>query len=139
MVGIDLKKIMANKGSEYDIVLREGDHLHIPQYTGTVKISGAVMYPNTVVYNKKARLKNYIEQGGGFAARAKKHKVFIVYMNGTVTKSKVFAKAKAAPGCEIIVPLKPVRKGMGVAEIMGLATSTTSMAALVTSIINSTK
>lgn len=139
MVGIDLKKIMANKGSEYDIVLREGDHLHIPQYTGTVKISGAVMYPNTVVYNKKARLKNYIEQGGGFAARAKKHKVFIVYMNGTVAKSKVFAKAKAAPGCEIIVPLKPARKGMGVAEIMGLATSTTSMAALVTSIINSTK
>lgn len=139
MVGIDLKKILANRGSEYDIVLREGDHLHIPQYTGTVKISGAVMYPNTVVYNKKARLKDYIEQGGGFAARAKKHKVFIVYMNGTVAKSKAFAKAKAAPGCEIIVPLKPTRKGMGIAEIMGLATSTTSMAALVTSIINSTK
>lgn len=139
MVGIDLKKILANKGSEYDIVLREGDHLHIPQYTGTVKISGAVMYPNTVVYNKKAKLKDYIEQGGGFAARAKKHRVFIVYMNGTVAKSKIFAKAKAAPGCEIIVPLKPTRKGMGLAEIMGLATSTTSMAALVTSIINSTK
>lgn len=139
MVGIDLKKILANKGSEYDIVLHEGDHLHIPQYTGTVKVSGAVMYPNTVVYNKKAKLRDYIEQGGGFAARAKRHKVFIVYMNGTVAKSKTFAKAKAAPGCEIIVPLKPSRKGMGLAEIMGMATTTTSMAALVTSIINSSK
>lgn len=139
MVGIDLKEVLTHKGSEYDIVLREGDHLHIPQYTGTVKISGAVMYPNTVAYNKKARLKNYIEQGGGFGARAKKHKVFIVYMNGTVAKSKLLSKVKAAPGCEIIVPLKPARKGMGVAEIMGLATSTTSMAALVTSIINSSK
>lgn len=138
-VGIDLKKVLANKGSEYDIVLREGDHLHIPQYMGTVKISGAVMYPNTVVYNKKLRLKKYIDQGGGFAARAKKHKVFIIYMNGTVAKSKLLSKAKAAPGCEIVVPLKPTRKGVGLAEVMGIATSTTSMAALVTSIINSSK
>ncbi len=97
------------------------------------------MYPNTVVYKKGADLKHYIEQGGGFADRAKKRKVFIVYMNGTVSMSKTFAKAKAAPGCEIVVPVKPPRKGVGLAEIMSIASSTTSMAALVTSIINSTK
>lgn len=138
-VGIQLSEALKNPGSEYDIVLREGDVLKIPEYTGTVKISGAVMYPNTVVYKKGAKLKHYIEQGGGFAARAKKRKVFIVYMNGTVAKSKTFSKAKAVPGCEIIVPLKPSRKGAGLAEIMGIASSTTSIAALVTSIINSTK
>lgn len=138
-VGIELKKAIENPGSDYDVVLREGDQLVVPQYTGTVKISGAVMYPNTVVYKKNAKLNYYIEQGGGFAFRAKKHKVFIVYMNGTVQKSKTFSKAKAAPGCEIIVPVKPPRKGVGLAEIMSIASSTTSMAALVTSIINSTK
>ncbi|MFR3332163.1 MAG: SLBB domain-containing protein [Odoribacter splanchnicus] len=138
-VGIELRKAIENPGSDYDIVLREGDRLIVPQYTGTVKISGAVMYPNTVVYKKNAKLNYYIEQGGGFASRAKKHKVFIVYMNGTVQKSKTFSKAKAAPGCEIIVPVKPPRKGVGLAEIMSIASSTTSMAALVTSIINSTK
>lgn len=138
-VGIELKKALKNPGSEYDVVLREGDVLHVPEYTGTVKISGAVMYPNTVIYEKGAKLKHYIEQGGGFAGRAKKRKVFIVYMNGTVAKSRIFAKAKAAPGCEVIVPVKPPRKGVGLAEIMGIASSTTSMAALVTSIINSTK
>lgn len=138
-VGIELAKAIEKPGSEYDIVLREGDVIRVPEYTGTVKISGAVMYPNTVVYKKGADLKHYIEQGGGFADRAKKKKVFIVYMNGTVAKSKAFAKAKAAPGCEIIVPVKPPRKGVGLAEIMSIASSTTSMAALVTSIINSTK
>ena len=138
-MGIELKKALKNPGSEYDVVLREGDVLHVPEYTGTVKISGAVMYPNTVIYEKGAKLKHYIEQGGGFAGRAKKRKVFIVYMNGTVAKSRIFAKAKAAPGCEVIVPVKPPRKGVGLAEIMGIASSTTSMAALVTSIINSTK
>lgn len=138
-VGIELKKAIENPGSDYDVVLREGDQLVIPQYTGTVKISGAVMYPNTVVYKKNVKLNYYIEQGGGFASRAKKRRVFIVYMNGTVQKSKTFSKAKAAPGCEIIVPVKPPRKGVGLAEIMSIASSTTSMAALVTSIINSTK
>lgn len=138
-VGIELSKALKNPGSEYDVVLREGDELIVPQYSGTVKISGAVMYPNTVAYKKNVPLKHYIGQGGGFAARAKRKRVFVVYMNGTVSKSKLLSKAKVAPGCEIIVPQKPPRKGFSLAEIMGIANSTTSMAALVTSIINSTK
>lgn len=138
-VGIELAKALEQPGSDYDIVLREGDRLRVPEYNGTVKISGAVMYPNTVVYKKNTKLKYYIEQGGGFADRAKKRKVFVVYMNGTVAKSKAFAKAKAAPGCEIIVPVKPSRRGTSLAEIMSLASSTTSMAAMVTSILNLTK
>lgn len=104
-----------------------------------MKISGAVMYPNTVDLQKKCEIELLYRTRRGFAFRAKKHKVFIVYMNGTVQKSKTFSKAKAAPGCEIIVPVKPPRKGVGLAEIMSIASSTTSMAALVTSIINSTK
>ncbi|MEG2341060.1 MAG: SLBB domain-containing protein, partial [Odoribacter sp.] len=138
-VGIELNKALKNPGSDYDIVLREGDVLNVPEYSGTVKISGAVMYPNTVVYAKNAKLNHYIGQGGGFADRAKKRRAFIVYMNGTVARSKTFNKANAAPGCEIIVPVKPTRKGVGLAEIMGIASSTTSMAALVTSILNNTK
>ena len=62
-VGIELKKAIENPGSDYDVVLREGDQLVVPQYTGTVKISGAVMYPNTVVYKKNAKLNYYIEHG----------------------------------------------------------------------------
>lgn len=138
-VGIQLGKALKHPYEDDDIVLREGDRLVVPQYSNTVKISGGVMYPNTVVYQQKAKLKHYIEQGGGFASRARRGKVFIVYMNGTVAKSRTFAKAKAAPGCEIVVPVKPPRKGLGLAEILSLTNSTTSMAAMVTSIINSTK
>ncbi len=138
-VGIELDKAMKQPGSYYDVVLREGDRLVVPEYSGTVKISGAVMYPNTVVYRKDAKLKYYIGQGGGFADRAKKRKAFIVYMNGTVVKSKAFAKAKVTPGCEIIVPAKTARRETSLSEIMSIASSTTSMAALVASILNMTK
>lgn len=138
-VGIDLKKALAEPGSDYDVVLREGDKLYVPEYTGTVKISGAVMYPNTVVYKKSAKLKHYIEQGGGFADRAKKRRAFVVHMNGTVARAKTFRNTKITPGCEIIVPVKSPRRGTSLAEIMSLASSTTSMAAMVTSIMNMTK
>lgn len=138
-VGIELEKALDNPGSdEWDVILREGDVLQIPEYNGTVKISGAVMYPNTVVFKNKAKLKQYISQAGGYAQRAKKSRAFVIYMNGMVTVAKG-NRTKLTPGCEIVVPFKPERKGLGLTEIMSLASSTTSMAAMVTSIINSTK
>ena len=49
-VGIDLEEAINNPHSNYDIVMRDGDKLIIPEYNGTVKINGAVMYPNTISY-----------------------------------------------------------------------------------------
>lgn len=137
-VGIELKKALENPGSDYDVILKEGDKLMVPEYNGTVRISGAVMYPNTVVYKPKAKTAYYISQAGGYAQRARKNKAFVIYMNGTVAVARG-GKLDIKPGCEIIVPMKQPRKGMGLAEIMSLASSTTSMAAMVTSIINMTK
>ena len=95
-VGIELDKAMAHPGSDYDIVLREGDRIVIPEYTGTVKISGDVMYPNTVTYAKGKRADWYIDQAGGWGNRAKKSHTFIIYMNGTV--ARVGHKTKILPG-----------------------------------------
>ena len=51
-VGINLDKALAEPGGSHDIVLREGDKITVPEYTNTVKISGDVMYPNTVSFRK---------------------------------------------------------------------------------------
>lgn len=133
-VGIELQEALNKPGSDFDIILKEGDKLEVPEFNGTVRISGAVMYPNTVVYKNKAKLKHYISQSGGYAQRAKKSRAFVIYMNGTVTVAKG-GRTPIKPGCEIIVPMKQFRKGMGLAEIMSLASSTTSMAAMITSIM----
>lgn len=130
-VGIDLQKAIANPGGEDDIVLREGDVLDIPTYNGTVKISGAVMYPNTVTYSKGMSVGKYIDNAGGYAYRAKK-RPYIVYMNGKVATG---LSARVEPGCEIIVPQKPERGGTSLAEILGITTSVVSTAAMVTTLI----
>ncbi len=51
-VGIELEKALAMPGSDYDIVLKEGDQIMVPEIVNTVKISGDVMFPNTVVFQK---------------------------------------------------------------------------------------
>ena len=136
-VGIELDKALAHPGSDYDVVLREGDRLVVPEYVSTVKINGDVMYPNTTVYLKDKRVKYYIAQAGGYGARAKRNKAYIVYMNGRVARVK--GRAKVEPGCEIIVPSKRDRKRMGIAEILGLTTSAASIGTMAASIANMTK
>lgn len=134
-VGIDLEKALANPGSTADIVLREGDVVFIPKSTNTVKINGAVMVPNTVSYISGKHIDYYLNQAGGYADNAKKSKKFIVYMNGQVTKVKGSGKKQIEPGCEIIVPGRS-KKRTNMGEILGYATSFSSLGMMIASLAN---
>ena len=134
-VGIDLEKALANPGSTADIVLREGDVVFIPKSTNTVKINGAVMVPNTVSYMKGENIDYYLNQAGGYSENAKKSKKFIVYMNGQVTKVKGSGKKQIEPGCEIIVPSK-AKKNTNIGNILGYATTFSTLGMMVASIAN---
>ena len=143
-VGIDLEKALASPGSAHDVVLRDGDALYIPQLQSTVKINGAVTYPNSVTYTKGMSVGKCLSQAGGYNDIARKYPI-VIYMNGKVATTKrcfIFFKRypKVEPGCEIVVPTKTQRdRKTSLAEVLSIASSTTSMAAMVTSIINTLK
>ena len=143
-VGIDLEKALANPGSAHDVVLRDGDALYIPQLQSTIKINGAVTYPNSVTYTKGMSVGDCLSQAGGYNDIARKYPI-VIYMNGKVATTKkcfIFFKRypKVEPGCEIVVPTKTQRdRKTSLAEVLSIASSTTSMAAMVTSIINTLK
>ena len=134
-VGIDLEKALTNPKGSADLVLREGDVVFIPKNTNTVTINGAVMVPNTVSYMKGKDVDYYLNQAGGCSDNARKSKKFIVYMNGQVTKVKGSGKKQIEPGCEIIVPGKAKKKG-NIANILGYATSFSSLGMMIASIAN---
>jgi len=133
-VGIELDKALEKPGGDADLVLREGDRIIVPEYNGTVKISGNVMYPNTVAYEKGKRPSWYIDQAGGFGNRAKKGSTYIIYMNGTV--ARVGHNAKIRPGCEIVVPTKPESNGKGLAQWLSIGTSAAGIATMIATIAN---
>lgn len=134
-VGINLEEVLANPGGEADIVLQEGDVIYIPEYQNTVKISGNVLYPNTVTYKEKMSVNDYIKMAGGYGFEAKKNRAFVVYMNGTVAKAKKNSRKVIEPGCEIIIPQKRQREGK-LQEILSVATTSASIATMVASITN---
>ena len=131
-VGIDLEKALEKPGSEDDIVLHEGDVLSVPIYTPTVKISGGVLYPNMVTYNKKKNLDDYVKMAGGYSRLAMKGKAFVIYMNGQVATGR---RAKIEPGCEIVVPEKPERESMTLPQILGISNSIATLGLIITNLI----
>lgn len=138
-IGIELDKALANPGSDYDVVLREGDYLYIPEYISTVKITGEVQYPNTVTYLSGRGISYYVNQAGGYGKMAKKRRAYVVHMNGTVSRLKRWGRNRIEPGSQIIVPSKKERKGLNIAEIMSLTTSAASIGTMAATIANLTK
>lgn len=79
-VGIELDKAISNPQSDANIVLRAGDRLILPRYTATVKINGAVMYPNVVSFQKGKSAHYYINAAGGYAQNARKWAVHTLFI-----------------------------------------------------------
>ena len=112
-VGIELDKIMANPGTTIDLLLRPGDIINIPQELQTVKVSGSVMNPLALTFQKKIKLHSYINMAGGYSDQALPSKTYVIYPNGNTATKKGFVfrnNPKLTPGAEIIVPRKPEKK-----------------------------
>jgi len=142
-IGIDLQKIINNPHSKYDLLLQDKDKLIIPKELQTVKVSGALLYPNTVRYDRKNSMKNYISMAGGFSEDAKKNKIYVIYANGSVDKTSSFLffkfYPKVEPGAEIIIPKKSDKRKMSPQESLGLITAMSSLALVLVAIVNATK
>ena len=132
-VGIELDKALANPGCEQDIILREGDKIVVPEYNGTVKVNGAVLYPNTVNFTSGKKFKYYLSQAGGFSNNANKRGAYILYQNGYA--AKVSDGAKPAPGCEIVVPYKS-KKVQNAQQWVTIATGVASLATVIATLAN---
>ena len=138
-VGIDLVEIMKNPHTDIDPVLHDGDVIIIPQLMTTVSISGSVRKPNSVVYNPKMKLKDYISEAGGYAERARKSGTFILYPNGHIKELGRSASAKEIiGGSKIIVPQK-AKNQWNIGTTLSTVTTSVSMLAVIASLINTLK
>ena len=132
-VGLELDKALAHPGSDYDIVLRDGDELIIPELASTVRIQGEVLYPNTVHYISGKPIYYYVRQAGGYSTRARRAKTYVIYMNGTVS---VGAGARLEPGCEIVVPSRSDKDKLTTGEWLGIGTTAASITTMIATIVS---
>lgn len=138
-VGIDLPRIIEAPGSQADIFMEEGDIIYIPKELQTVKISGEVLTPASVLYLKNKGFKSYISNAGGFSQHARKGKSYVIYANGSVesTGKILFFNNYPVikPGAEIFVPKKEEKERMNLQQWVGMGTGLASLAAILVSIL----
>ena len=138
-VAINLEKAMANPGSYDDILLREGDILSIPEKSNIIKISGEVMYPVSMSYEKGRNLSYYISHAGGYSNNASKRKVYGINANGSIVKLGSNSVKAIEPGMEIVVPQKSAKKKLSTTEIIGIGSGVAAMASVIVALLNTLK
>lgn len=131
-VGIDLPTAINKPGSEKDVILRNGDQIIIPECNNTVRISGEVLYPNTVPFIEDKSASYYINQAGGVGYKGQRSKAFIIYANGQVSR---LSRGRVRPGCEIVVPTKPEKQAdtQKVSMIMAAISTISTVGAVIIS------
>jgi protein involved in polysaccharide export with SLBB domain len=115
-IAIDLEKALAEPGSQYDIILQEGDELVIPDQMFTVKVVGEVGFPTSLVFEDGKKIDYYVDRAGGYLEKADKGKTRVVYPNGMSLPNK--GGNRVVAGSTIIVPVEPPPEGKDNWEII---------------------
>lgn len=138
-VAIDLEKAMANPGSDDDIMLREGDLLHVPEFSNIIKISGEVMHPVSMSFEKGRNLAYYISHAGGYGNNASKRKVYGINANGSIVKLSSNSVRDIQPGMEIVVPQKNSKRKLSTTEIIGIGSGIAALGSIIVALLNAIK
>ena len=138
-IAINLSEIIKNKNSISDLLVQSGDTLFVPKKLETVRLRGQLLNTTTLRHQKNKSTKYYINNSGGFKARADKSKTYVVYPNGQARATKKFLffniYPKVIAGSEIIVPEKLTKKStIGAGTLTGIATSVATLVLAITQI-----
>lgn len=108
---INLPRMLASPiGSQYDVVLRDGDQLIVPKVQQEVTVIGEVQTVTSHLYRPGLGRDDYIKLSGGMTARADKGRIYVVRADGSVVSndgSRWFSASGVSiePGDTIVVPL----------------------------------
>lgn len=139
LVGINLSRILKRPQGREDLILEDGDVIRVPKQLQTVRVTGEVLQPNSIVYGKGKSFKNYINGAGGFSYNAYKKGAYIVYSNGSVEAARkvLFFNnyPEVKPGAEIFVPKRAERERMTAQGWIGIGTALASLGAIIITLI----
>lgn len=139
LIGINLLAALNNPGGEEDLFLNEGDIIDIPRQPQTVKVTGEVLYPNSVKFNEGKSFKDFISEAGGFTSNSARNRAYVLYSNGSVKRARTYFFIRFFPkverGAEIIVPknVKNANTAQQVFQLVSVLTGTvTSVIGIIT-------
>jgi protein involved in polysaccharide export with SLBB domain len=103
--------ILAQAAGAGDTLLEDGDVLRVPEQSNLVMVSGEVMVPNALIYDRGADLEAYVRQAGGYTQGADEARVLVFRQDGSVADA---TQVKLQPGDEIMVMPRITTKSLEV-------------------------
>ncbi|BAV10196.1 protein involved in polysaccharide export, contains SLBB domain of the beta-grasp fold [Filimonas lacunae] len=142
-IPLNMEYIMAHPGSTEDLVLKPGDELVVPKFDAQVRISGSVLVPTQIPFDRSYNVRDYLSAAGGTSDYARRGKIYVLYPNGKAATTKHFLGfrnfPKVMPGAEVVVPKKREKKGLSTGETIGIASALASLAGVVIAVVNLSK
>jgi protein involved in polysaccharide export with SLBB domain len=121
-INVNITTTLEDPSDQANLLLQPGDSLHIPKYSPTVVVTGAVNSPVTVLFREGQGLDYYVTNAGGYRNDADKGRVSVRYANGMAdTRSKFLfwsSYPEPGPGSIIAVPTKDPLAGTDVAGLI---------------------
>lgn len=75
-------RIVVVPNSWQDIILEQGDIIHIPEQTSVITVNGQVRNQGALTFNADLTVGDYIAKSGGFDDNADKEQILVVHQNG---------------------------------------------------------
>ena len=79
--------VIAQAESRNDLLLENGDILRVPTRDGLVLVSGEVLFPNAVAFEKPLTLDDYIRRAGGYTQNADAARIIVAHRDGSFTEA----------------------------------------------------
>jgi protein involved in polysaccharide export with SLBB domain len=126
-VGVDLPSVLQNPKDRDNLLLLDGDSVHVPRYNALVSVSGAVNSAVALPYEPGESLSSYIRAAGGATRNADEKRAYVVQANGKVeTNHRYFGliatQPKPRPGSQIIVPSRDPADKRDIMQFLGTMT-----------------
>ncbi len=123
-VGVDLPSVLQNPKDRDNLLLIDGDSVHVPRYNALVSVSGAVNSAVAIPYEPGAGLAYYIRAAGGATRNADAKRAYVVQANGKVeTKHRylvvIATQPTPRPGSRIVVPSRDPADKRDVMQFLG--------------------
>ncbi len=101
---LDVPSILRNRGGEDDIVLQDGDHIHVPSVPSGVQLMGAVASAGTIKYHPDWKVSAYLREAGGLTSAANKSELRLIRANGQVISGKSVIGKRVQIGDAVFAP-----------------------------------
>ncbi|CAN5652268.1 SLBB domain-containing protein [soil metagenome] len=110
IVAADLQRALRNPRDHNNILLAEGDSIHVPAHDPMVVVAGAVNFEARVLFVPGRSVEYYVSQAGGLVKNADRRRATITYANGQrapVWGNRLISRSpRVDPGSQIFVPAK---------------------------------